>query len=143
MTITADDHRSTFGSGPVIGLAEFYGPYDVSVTKTSIYVIDTGNYRVKRYTKNATNPTTMPGAASLFKSYYLFVDSSSNLYLSDFQSNQVICFTSGYSFRQVVVGNGTIGSRINQLNGPLGIFIDDSGAVYVADYNNHRVQKWN
>ncbi|CAF1188429.1 unnamed protein product [Adineta ricciae] len=85
----------------------------------------------------------MPGAASVFESYYLFVDSSSNLYLSDFETNQVVCFAAGYSFPQVVGGNVTIGSGINQLNGPLGIFLDDFEAVYVADCNNHRVQKWN
>jgi len=38
--------------------------------------------------------------------------------------------------------SGTSGSGANQLNGPVGIFVDGSGNVYVADQSNNRVQKW-
>jgi surface protein len=37
-------------------------------------------------------------------------------------------------------GNG-IGSDVNQLNQPEGIAIDNNGHVYIADYNNDRIQK--
>ncbi len=39
-------------------------------------------------------------------------------------------------------GHGT-GSGLNQLTGPYGIFVDESGAIYVADSFNQRVVKWN
>ncbi|HTB52381.1 MAG TPA: NHL repeat-containing protein [Ferruginibacter sp.] len=41
----------------------------------------------------------------------------------------------------VAGGNGR-GSAANQLNYPAGLFVDSIGNVYVADFSNHRVQKW-
>ena len=32
---------------------------------------------------------------------------------------------------------------MNQLNFPTYLFVDEEQAVYVSDYNNHRVMKWN
>ncbi|CAF1123001.1 unnamed protein product [Adineta ricciae] len=147
VTITADGHRSIFESGPGISRAEFYGPFDISVSKTSIYVIDTRNYRIKRYTKNATNPTTMPCAASFFESYYLFVDSSSSLYLSDFENNQVVCFAAGHSFPQArfgttVAGDDTAGSDLSQLNCPSSVIVDTHGNIYFSEERNIRVVRW-
>jgi surface protein len=40
-------------------------------------------------------------------------------------------------------GANGIGSDANQLNQPEGISIDSNGDVYIADYNNNRVQKTN
>lgn len=40
-----------------------------------------------------------------------------------------------------LLGNGSSGSSLNQLNGPIGIFVDANDAVYVADSNNHRILK--
>ena len=40
-------------------------------------------------------------------------------------------------------GANGIGSDVNQLNQPEGIAIDGNGDVYIADYNNNRVQKTN
>ncbi|CAF1361079.1 unnamed protein product [Didymodactylos carnosus] len=37
---------------------------------------------------------------------------------------------------------GTNGTLPNQLNLPYGIFIDSNNDLYVADYKNHRIQKW-
>ena len=41
----------------------------------------------------------------------------------------------------VAGGNGK-GTTANQLNTPDGVFVDPAGNVYVADANNHRIQKW-
>ena len=42
----------------------------------------------------------------------------------------------------VVAGNGTPGSEANQIAYASGIHVDSSSAIYVADTNNHRVQKF-
>jgi len=41
----------------------------------------------------------------------------------------------------VAGGNGN-GNGANQLGYPSGVFVDATGAAYIVDNNNHRVQKW-
>ena len=41
-----------------------------------------------------------------------------------------------------VAGGNEQGGNANQLNNPCGVYVDGSGNVYVADYNNHRIQRW-
>jgi len=43
----------------------------------------------------------------------------------------------------IVAGGRDAGSALDQLNFPFGIFVDDNQTVYVADFANHRVVKWN
>ncbi|CAF3677650.1 unnamed protein product [Rotaria sordida] len=38
-----------------------------------------------------------------------------------------------------VIGNGSSGSSLNQLNGPTGIFVHTDDSIYIADTSNHRV----
>jgi sugar lactone lactonase YvrE len=40
------------------------------------------------------------------------------------------------------VGAGGSGSNNNQLNQPYGLFVDENGTIYIADYKNHRIMKW-
>ncbi|CAF1382839.1 unnamed protein product [Rotaria magnacalcarata] len=42
----------------------------------------------------------------------------------------------------VVAGGQGVGCALTQLNGPLGLFVDTLGTVYVADEFNHRVMRW-
>ena len=41
----------------------------------------------------------------------------------------------------VIAGGNGRGNRLNQLNCPTYLFVDEERAVYVSD--NHRVMKWN
>jgi len=41
-----------------------------------------------------------------------------------------------------VGGNGTLGTTLNQLRNPWGIYVDANYAVYVVDQGNHRVVRW-
>ncbi|CAF4248524.1 unnamed protein product, partial [Rotaria sordida] len=42
----------------------------------------------------------------------------------------------------IVAGDQGQGNRLTQLNGPMGVIVDQLGTVYVADYGNHRVMRW-
>ena len=42
----------------------------------------------------------------------------------------------------VVTGGNKKGDKLNQLNGPTNIFIDQQAVIYVADTANNRVMKW-
>ncbi len=46
--------------------------------------------------------------------------------------------TSGF----VSGGTASSGSGDGQFNRPAGLFVDTVGSIYVADFNNHRIQKW-
>ncbi len=41
----------------------------------------------------------------------------------------------------VAGGNGK-GAAANQLDDPTDVVVDNSGAIYISDVNNHRIQKW-
>ncbi len=43
--------------------------------------------------------------------------------------------------KTVAGGNGE-GNALNQLNSSYGVFVDSDGALFIADYFNHRVVKW-
>jgi DNA-binding beta-propeller fold protein YncE len=43
--------------------------------------------------------------------------------------------------KTVAGGNGE-GNALNQLNSSYGVFVDSDGALFIADYYNHRVVKW-
>ncbi|CAF4692457.1 unnamed protein product, partial [Rotaria magnacalcarata] len=41
-----------------------------------------------------------------------------------------------------VAGGNGVGDGLNQLNQPFGIFVNENQTVYVADFANHRIVKW-
>jgi hypothetical protein len=43
----------------------------------------------------------------------------------------------------VIVGGNGEGEKSNQLNGPIGLSFDRHGNLYVVDWGNYRVQKFN
>ncbi|CAF1009147.1 unnamed protein product [Adineta steineri] len=74
----------------------------------------------------------------------LAMDKHGFLYVSDWKNNEVRRWKMGeYNNEGIVVagGNGE-GNRLNQLNSPTCMFVDEDQSVYVSDCNNHRVMKW-
>ncbi|CAF4273526.1 unnamed protein product, partial [Adineta steineri] len=41
-----------------------------------------------------------------------------------------------------VAGGNKQGQELNQLSGPMGIFIDKNKNLFIADYDNHRIVEW-
>ena len=133
----------------------FNYPNDVFVTRTSIYVMDTWNFRVQKWSKDLNDAVTDAGVsgvngssnnmATLSDAYNLFVDNHGNLFVGDYGNDRVMMFpwnsisgTDG----TIVAGTGIRGSDARQLNGPGGVFVTDDGILYIADTDNHRIQKW-
>ena len=147
---------ATIGMAQGSQATQLWYPSDIFITRASIYVMDTYNYRVQQWSRNISNPTTVAGmtgvngqssnsTAALSLSYYIFVDSYENLYVSDTNNNRVLRFppnTSSGIGGSIIAGDGTAGSSNGQFNGPFGIFIDTAGTLYVADRLNNRIQKW-
>ena len=65
------------------------------------------------------------------------VDSSGNVYVSDFSNNRIQKFTSNGTF---ITKWGSPGSGEGQFNRPENVAVDSSGNVYVGDTGNNRIQ---
>ncbi len=86
-------------------------------------------------------------AKSLYYPYRGAVDSSGNLYVSEFGNNRVLYYLAGSTTATRVYGQGGVfntntlnkgGISANSLYGPLGIALDSGGNLYVTDGNNNR-----
>ena len=65
-----------------------------------------------------------------------------NLYVSDREAHSIFHFKTDTNF-SLVAKVGTKGSRVGEFNHPHNLAVSNNGDVYVADYNNNRVQIFN
>ena len=137
----------TISSG---GSPNLYGGYiDVFVTKTNIYILDSAAKQVKIWDINRSRPCTFDEnptrVISIERADHFFVDPDGNVYITQRETPTVKCFLSDATNNNnafTVAGDGTAGSDLTQLNSPRGLFVDEARSVYVADYDNNRIQKW-
>ena len=147
---------------PTIGLSsssclanELYTAYSVAVDQYgNIYVSLFLCYTVVKWTPGARNGTVVagqrlsPGSTSTKLKYVKFIhvnDNQNAVYVSDYQNNRIQKFIIGGNGTGITVAGGTgPGIGFNQLNSPAGICVTRDGqTLYVADYNNNRIMKWN
>jgi sugar lactone lactonase YvrE len=142
------------GAGPAPN--QLANPTAIAFDKTgNIYVVDHDYHRIKKFPPNSTSATAGTvvaggngqGTSTTQLSFPIWVaiDSLDNLYVADQVNNRVQLFppnsTSVTAATTVAGGNGE-GSSATQLNFPYAIALDGAGNLYVADHNNHRVQKF-
>ena len=74
--------------------------------------------------------------------YTLFIDTKNSLYCSLYYEHRVVkrSLLDDINSTKTIVGNGTPGNAPNMLNFPTGIFVHTNFSLYVAEYNNHRIQ---
>ena len=147
-------YLDTIGSGsPVTDNTGFDEPAGVAVANGKLYVLDTLNHRVQIYTNLSGTPTyldTIGTGSSVrhpantgFNSPYGVTVANGKLYVADYDNHRVQIYTnlSGTPTYLNTIGTG---SRVNHpantgFNNPYGVTVADS-KLYVADYDNHRVQ---
>ncbi|CAF0857654.1 unnamed protein product [Adineta steineri] len=117
------------------------GPRDVIVDQQShsIIITDYDNRRVIQWLNQ--NQQILIEDIDCFG---LAIDKNGFLYVSDWKKNEVRRWKMGeYNNKGIVVagGNGQ-GNKLNQLNYPTFIFVDEDESVYVSDTNNSRVMNW-
>jgi sugar lactone lactonase YvrE len=130
------------GNGPGNRNDQLSRPTDVLVDKGSerLIICDYGNKRVVRWPRqNGTSGETL---ISNIGCWGLAMDNNGYLYVSDIENHEVRRWTRGDANGVVVAGGNGAGNRLDQLNDPTYILVDEDYSVYVSDSNNHRVMKW-
>ncbi|CAF0857365.1 unnamed protein product [Adineta steineri] len=113
------------------------------VTSNGDIYIDDGeeNGRVQKWSAETNTFVTVMNVTS--SCYGLFVDAADTLYCSMSDHHQVVKRSLNDSvmiLNRIAAGTGVDGSASNKLGDPRGIFVDVNLDLYVADYNNDRVQ---
>jgi uncharacterized repeat protein (TIGR03803 family) len=166
ISTVAGGGNSGLGDGGVAIKAEFYDPESVAVDASGkIFIADRGNNRVREVTTNGVIITVAGGGnsglgdggaatgAELNQPDGVAIDASGNLFVAD-RYNQRIRKVGVDGIITTVAGNG-YGSGTDsgsysgdggpatnaELNVPVGIAVDLSNNIFIADMNNQRVRK--
>ncbi|HEX4999896.1 MAG TPA: NHL repeat-containing protein, partial [Terriglobia bacterium] len=139
--------------------AQLFYPDGVAVDGSgNLYIADLANYRVRKVSGGVI--TTVAGngsygfsgdggsatSAQLHEPYGVALDGSGNLYIADYNSDRIRKVASGVITTVAgsdIEGFGGDGGAATsaRLYNPLGVTVDRSGNVYIADANNARVRK--
>lgn len=132
---------ATLGTSWSNAPGSFMSPKGIAVSGTSLYVAE--------YSR--AQKLSLAGASELIYAclsdddgYLLYpqnlaLDSSGNIYVSDFNNYRIQKFAADGTFLAKWGSQGTGNGYFNQ---PWGLAIDVDGNVYVSDYQNDRIQKF-
>jgi gliding motility-associated-like protein len=125
------------------GSSSLFSPTGIFVDAAgNLYICDTDNLRVQKWTPGATLGTTI---ANGYNPLDVSVDCDGNVFVCDYVNNQVLKYPPGSNpgtAGTIVAGGNGQGAAANQLYNPIGVFIVGNNHLYVADYSNHRVQRF-
>ncbi|CAF4902345.1 unnamed protein product, partial [Rotaria sp. Silwood1] len=132
----------------------------------SIYVLDSGNTRIQKWTSGATFGTTVL-TTTLSNPLGMGVNAVGNLFIADTNSHRVqsfsvycpvtttsaplsiqvstpLCSTAVWnsSVTLIVGATGTSGNSPTFVSSPYDVTFDKYQQMYVADYGNHRIQQY-
>ncbi|CAF2818283.1 unnamed protein product [Rotaria sp. Silwood2] len=118
------------------------GPANVIIDKEndSVIICDQGNRRVVRWPRR--NGKSGETIISEIDCWGLTIDSNGYLYVSDYKKHEVRRWCTGDTCGTVIAGGNGKGNRLDQLNCPAQIFVDQDYSLYVSDIGNHRLMKW-
>jgi hypothetical protein len=121
-------------------------------SSNSLIIANTGANNVVQWTLGDSRWVLLAGDASgmngssstlLYGLLGVTRDSSSNLYVADTENHRIQFFLSGQSSGTTVAGNSTVpGSSVDLLNSPTSVALDSQLNLYVADRQNHRIQRF-
>jgi DNA-binding beta-propeller fold protein YncE len=117
------------GNGPY----QLQDPADVAIRGENVYVADTWNGRVQRFTTAGRFQDT--AATALYGPRGVAIAGDGTLWIADSGNNRLALVTSGQPPRFI----GKSGAGPDGLASPVGVAISPTHA-YVADIGNHRIQ---
>lgn len=117
---------------------------DITIdSNDNIYVSDTGNHRVQKFTISGefiTKGDSYGGENGQFKyPSGIAVDTKDNVYVIDIENYHIQKFTSSGEF---ITKWGSEGIENGQFKGPVDIEIDKCGNVYIVDVGTSYIQKF-
>ncbi|MGI4870115.1 MAG: hypothetical protein ACRYFX_02935 [Janthinobacterium lividum] len=135
------------GDGGAATNAQLNNPVGVAVDGSgNVYIVDYNNNRIRKVT--ATTGVISTIAAALNSPTGVAVDGSSNVYIADQNNQRIRKVTATTGVLSTIAGTGTAGfsgdggaATSAQLKNPIGVAVDGSGNVYIADQFNHRIRK--
>ena len=161
-TIAGNGISGFSGDGGPATSASLGQPRRVAVDAAgNLFIADRGNQRIRKVDPITGIITTVAGngtrgfsgdggpatGASLADPYGIAVGSSGNLFIADLY-NQRIRKVDPAGIITTVAGNGTSGfsgdggpATSASLSFPLGVAVDSSGNLFIADLANHRIRK--
>jgi len=157
-TIAGAVLTSGSADGPV-ATARFGDPAGLDIDATgNLYIADNANHTIRKLTPSGM-VSTLAGAAGQFGSRdatgtNALFDGPSGivlapnglLYVTDTGNNTIRCITTGGAVTTLAGSSGQSGATnatgsAARFNSPLGIAVDKSGTLYVADSCNHLIRK--
>lgn len=106
-------------------------------SQNNIYVLDSGNNRVQVFDSTLSFVRNITGSGGAWNyPEAMTVDGSDNLYVGDSGNDRIQVFDTSGNFKQSF---GTSGTSIGQFQYITGLYMSDTGILYVGDQN--RIQK--
>jgi hypothetical protein len=101
--------------------------------------------------KTTSGTSTGNEYQSFYRPRGVFVEPSGNIYVADMYNHRIskwdeagdaVGWIGGGSNGWQTTSGASSGRNYNNFYNPFGVFIDVSGDIYIADYNNDRTSKW-
>ena len=147
-----DDRRRRYADGP-LSAAGFAEPFGIAIAPDgAIYVADGGSHRVRRITLDGRVETLAggvrgfrdgPAAAAQFDTpSAIALDAAGVLYVADTGNNAIRRITPDGTVSTLAgeAPPATPTAPPQRFNGPIGVAVDGSGRVIVADTYNDRIR---
>jgi trimeric autotransporter adhesin len=161
-TVAGNGNPGYSGDNVAATSTTIYYPQTVAVDSSgNIYIADTYNHRIRMVTMTTGIITTVAGTgtasyccdgaqatdAFLYYPYGVAVDASGNIYIADTSNYRVRFVIKSTGTISTLVGSGTAGSSGDNgpasrasLNNPVGLALDISGNLYIADSGGQKVR---
>ncbi|MFC4306770.1 S-layer homology domain-containing protein [Cohnella boryungensis] len=148
------------GYGKGNGPGEFDYPSGVAVDGDgNLYVADTDNHRIQKMNVSLLeNPPSdwQPGdewevvgygegngLGQFSEPFDVSLDGRGNVFVADLGNHRIqMLDASNGTWRQWGKADGQPGSNPGEFSSPTGLSVSGSGDIFIADYANHRLQKW-
>ncbi|MBT4497741.1 MAG: hypothetical protein HOC74_08470 [Gemmatimonadetes bacterium] len=164
-TVAGTGVAGSAGDGGLAVSAQLNNPNGVYVDDAdNLYIATLGDHRVRRIDAATGIITTVAGtgaagpagdgglavSAQLNQPFKVVKDAIGNLYIADALNHRVRRIDATTGIITTVAGTGVAGysgdgaDPVNaQLNYPVGLFVDNVGSLYIAEYLGHRVRMVN